>query len=300
MALEINMTLNFVKHRTIYYVFTGILVAASLASLFLFGLKTGIDLSGGSILEIEYNTQRPSNQEISQKISSLDLGEVSIQPTGEKGVILRMKNIDEAVRQEIIKRLGDVTEKQFESIGPSVGMELRNKTTAVIVLSLLAMVLYIILAFRKVSYPVKSWQYGVVTFFVLFHDILIPVGVFSVLGKLYGIQITIPVIVALLTVLGYAINNVVVVFDRIRENLSRRMSIPFEDIVNNAINQTLTRQLNTSLTTLFPLVFIYLLGGETLKYFALALIIGLVAGLYSSIFLSGQILVSWLQIQKKA
>ncbi|MFH1894402.1 MAG: protein translocase subunit SecF [Patescibacteria group bacterium] len=288
------MDFNFIKYRKIYYIFTGILVAVSAVSLFLFGLKPGIDFTGGSILEVDYNDQRPQNQEISQKISSLDLGEVSIQPTGEKGVILRMKNIDENIHQEVIRKLGDVAEKRFESIGPSIGMELKSKTTTVIVLSLLAMVLYIIFAFRKMSFPVRSWQYGIATLFILFHDILIPVGVFSVLGKLYGVQITIPVIVALLAVLGYAINNVVVVFDRIRENLLRSASVSFEDVVNNAIKQTLTRQFNTSLTTLFPLVFIYLLGGQTLKYFALALILGIIAGFYSSIFLAGPILVSWL------
>jgi len=162
------------------------------------------------------------------------------------------------------------------------------------------LVLYIIFAFSKVSFPVKSWQYGVATLFILFHDVLIPVGVFSILGKFYGVQVTIPVVVALLTVLGYAINNVVVVFDRIRENLLKKTSIPFEDTVNNAIKQTLTRQFNTSLTTLFPLMFIYLLGGETLKYFALALMIGLIAGFYSSIFLAGPILVSWLKNSKKS
>ncbi len=300
MALEINMAFNFIKYRKIYYIFTGILVVVSAMSFFLFGLKPGIDFTGGSILEVDYNVQRPQNQEISQKISSLNLGEISIQPAGDKGVILRMKNIDENLHQEVIRKLGDIEEKRFESIGPSVGMELKSKITTVIVLSLLAMVLYIIFAFRKVSFPVRSWQYGAATLFILFHDILIPVGVFSVLGKFYGVQITIPVIVALLTVLGYAINNVVVVFDRIRENLLRRTSVSFEDIVNNAIKQTLTRQFNTSLTTLFPLVFIYLLGGQTLKYFALALILGILAGLYSSIFLAGPILVSWLGNRKKA
>lgn len=294
------MTFNFIKYKKIYYIFTGILIVASAMSFFLFGLKPGIDFTGGSILEVDYMDQRPSNQEIRQKISDSDLGEFSVQPTGEKGVILRMKNIDENVRQEIILKLGNVTEKRFESIGPSVGMELKSKTAKVIALSLLAMVLYIIFAFRKVSFPVKSWRYGMATFFILFHDILIPLGVFSVLGKLYGVQITIPIIVALLTVLGYAINNVVVVFDRIRENLSKRLSVSFEDVVNNAIKQTIIRQLNTSLTTLFPLAFIYLLGGETLKYFALALMLGLLAGLYSSIFLAGPVLVSWLGNRKKA
>ncbi len=161
------------------------------------------------------------------------------------------------------------------------------------------MLLYIAFAFRKVSRPVKSWQYGVVSLFVLSHDVLIPLGIFSFLGKFYGIQITIPVIVALLTVVGYAINNVVVVFDRIRESLIKRALISFEETSNSAIRQTLTRQINTSLTTLFPLIFIFFIGGETLKYFALVLILGISFGTYSSIFLATPILVSWLKWRGK-
>lgn len=293
------MKLNLLKFKKVYFIFTGILVLACIFSLFTFGLKPGIDFTGGSILEVAYTKERPSNQEIRQQISDFNLGDVSVQPTGQKGVILRMPSMDETVHQEIISQLGDVEEIRFESIGPTIGMELKSKTMTVAILSILAMVIYIAFAFRKVSHPVKSWQCGIITLLILVHDVLIPVSVFSLLGKLYDVQITIPVIVAFLTVVGYAINNVVVVFDRIRENLVKRTGLSFMETVNNAINQTLTRQINTSLTTLFPLLFIYFLGGETLKYFALALIVGIVAGLYSSLFLVGPILVSWLKEVRK-
>jgi len=155
------------------------------------------------------------------------------------------------------------------------------------------MVLYITLAFRQVSRQVKSWRYGIIALVMLSHDILLTLGVFSILGKVYNIQVTIPVVVALLTVVGYAINNVVVVFDRIRENILMRAAISFDDTVNIAINQTLVRQINTSLTTLFPLLFIFFGGGDDLKYFALALILGIVFGTYSSIFLAGTLLAAW-------
>ena len=161
------------------------------------------------------------------------------------------------------------------------------------------MLLYIAFAFRKVSRPVKSWQYGIVSLFILSHDVLMPLGILSIVGKFYDVQITIPLIVALITVVGYAINNVVVVFDRIRENLIKRTLISFEEISNLALNQTLTRQINTSLTTLFPLFFIFFIGGETLKYFALALILGILFGLYSSIFLASPILVNWLKWKER-
>jgi len=287
------MNINFVQYRKIYFLFSGIIILAGIFSLLFFGLKLGIDFTGGSILEIEYVNNRPSNQEIREKLKDFNLGDFSIQPTGEKGVILRMKDINQETHQKIIEKLGEIKELRFESIGPTIGKELKEKTKVVIIFSLLAILLYIIFAFSRVSRPIKSWQYGIVSILILSHDLLMPLFVFSLLGKYYGVQVTIPVIVALLTVVGYAINNVVVVFDRIREIILKTRLESFEQIVNLAINQTLSRQLNTSLTTLFPLLFIYFFGGETLKYFSLALIVGIIAGLYSSIFLAGPILVSW-------
>ena len=297
------MVINFLRFRKIYFIFSIILIIGSLTSLFVFGLKPGIDFTGGTILEIEYKTERPSNQTIRDSLKDLDLGEYSVQPTEDKGAILRMKEVSEETHQEIVQKLKDnqdLEELRFESIGPVIGKELKEKTNIVVILSILAIVIYIAVAFRRVTFPAKSWQYGIASLLILAHDVLIPLGVFSILGKLYGVQITIPVIAALLTVIGYAINNVVVVYDRLRENILRTRSRAeeFEEITNRAINQTLTRQFSTSLTTLLPLIFIFFLGGETLKYFALALMIGLAAGFYSSIFLASPILVSWLKWRK--
>lgn len=294
----------FTKHRKIYFIFSVILVVASIVGLVVFGLKPSIDFTGGSILEIEYKEVRPSNQEILEKLNEFDLGIVYVQPTGEQGVILRMKDIDENMRQQILEKLSDglgetkIEQKRFELVGPTIGRELKQKTKVVVALTLLSIVLYIALAFRKIQKPLRSWQYGIASCFALFHDILIPLGIFSLLGKFYGIEISIPVITALLAVLGYSINNTVVVFDRIRENLLRGGGF-FEEIVDKSLNQTLTRQINTSVTTLFVAAAIFLFGGETLRYFALALIIGIVAGTYSSIFLVGSILVSWFKWKQK-
>jgi len=287
--------IQFTKHRKIYFGFSGILIIASIFVLLVFGLKPGLDFTGGSILEIDYQETRPSNQEILEKLNEFDLGTIYVQPTGEKGVILRMKEIDEEIHQQILERLQDekeLEEIRFESIGPTIGQELKQKTKIVIVVALLSMIVYIALAFRKVQRPLRSWQYGIASVVALFHDILIPLGVFAVLGKFYGIEISIPVITALLAVLGYSINNTVVVFDRIRENLLKRGET-FEETVDISLNQTLARQINTSLTTLFVAGAVFFLGGETLKYFALALIFGILAGTYSSIFLAGSILVAW-------
>jgi len=288
------------KHRKIYFIFSGILILGSLASLLVFGLKPGISFTSGSILEIEYKESRPSNQEISKILDTLNVNFALPQPVGEKGIILRMGEINKETHQQILEKLGEggveIEERRFESVGPTIGSELKSKTKIVIVLALLSMIIYIALAFRRIQRPLRSWQYGITSVIALFHDILIPLGVFSVLGKFYGIEITIPVITALLAVLGYSINNTVVVFDRIRENLLRRGEV-FEETVDRSLNQTLSRQINTSLTTLFVAGAIFFLGGETLKYFALALILGIVAGTYSSIFLAGSILVTWYSLR---
>ncbi|MFH1582367.1 MAG: protein translocase subunit SecF [bacterium] len=296
------MQINYLKHKGLYFTISGLLITASLFSIFYFGLLPGIDFTGGSIMEIVFIQERPENAEVNALLAELNLGELYLQPTGENGLILRMPDISETTHQSIFNKIGEsweIEELRFESIGPVIGRELKEKTKMVIVISLIAIVSYIALAFRRLTFPAKSWQYGIASLFALFHDVLIPLGVFSLLGKFYGVQITIPVIVALLTVLGYSINNTVVVFDRIRENLIKREGKDYQDTVNISLNQTLSRSVSTSLTTLFVLTSIYLFGGETLKYFSLAMIIGLIAGTYSSFFLVSPLLVVWLKFRKK-
>lgn len=301
------MHIPFLKYKKIYFIFSGILILASLFFLITFGLKPGIDFSGGSILEFEYEAERPSNQIIKDKLVDFDLGTISLQPTGPKGVILRMKDIDENSHQQILEKLretGELEERRFESIGPVIGQELKQKTKIIIVLALSLIVLYIAFAFRKVQRPLRSWQFGVAVLIALFHDLLIPLGAFSVLGKFYDVEISIPIVAALLAVLGYSVNDTVVVFDRIRENLLKRFQTAhhrlddFEEIVNRSLNQTFVRSINTSLTTLLVIFAVFFFGGETLKYFSLALILGISAGTYSSIFIASPILVSWLKGQK--
>lgn len=290
------MQLNFLKYKKVYFTFSGIIILASIISLAVFGLNLGIDFTGGSILELKYEGPKPSIENIKQSLS--EVGNVSVQMSGEDSIIIRMRNISEQEHQNVLLVLSEgyqVEEQRFESIGPVIGKELKQKTNILVVVALLAIVLYIAFAFRKVQRPIRSWQYGIASLVALFHDVLIPLGIFSVLGKLYGIQLTIPVIAALLTVLGYSINNTVVVFDRIRENLIRGVGENFNQTVNLSLNQTLTRCLNTSLTTLLVLLSIYFFGGATLQSFSLVLIIGIIAGTYSSLFLASPLLTSFLK-----
>jgi len=219
-------------------------------------------------------------------------------------MLIRTGNLSQDMSQKIIqtlKKKWELDEKQFKSrtVGPSISRELREKTWVVTALALFAILLYITYAFRKLTYPVRSWQYALAAILALFHDVLIPTGVFSLLGKFYGVPFTIPIVTALLTVFGYSINDSVVVFDRIRENLLTTRGQTFEETVNKSLNQTLTRSFNTSFTTLLVLFAIFFFGGETLRYFSLTLIIGIGCGTYSSIFLASPILVTWLKKKRR-
>ena len=291
--------INFVKHSKIYYIFSAVLLSASLFSLLFFGLKWGIDFTGGSIIEGEFSESVLDNAMVKQQLADLSLGEVIVQPTGEKGIILRLKSVDEETHRKVLEKLGSAQERRFEAIGPIIGQELTKKTRVAVVLALLSIIIYITFAFAKLSWPMKSWQYSIAALLALFHDILIPLGAFAVLGRFYGAEMTIPIIAALLTVLGYSINDTVVVYDRIRENLLKRKFSTFEETVNQSLNQTLSRSINTVVTVLLTLFAIYFFGGETLKYFSLALIVGIVSGMYSSICIASPLMVSWAKWQEK-
>ena len=293
------------KFRKLYFTFSGILIIASIFALALWGLRLGIDFKGGSLLFGEFGQKSPSREEISTALESLDLGELIIQSSGERGVILRFKEIDETKHQQLLIVLnkigGDFREKSFESIGPSIGRELSANAFKAIALVLVLIVGYIALVFRKVSYPLASWKYGVAALIALFHDVIIPLGLFAVLGRFYNIEISSGFIAAILTVLGYSVHDSIIVFDRIRENLIKHQGRSFDETVDKSVNQTFTRSLNTSLTVILVLLAIYFLGGESMKYIALVLMVGIAVGTYSSIFIGSTLLVSWnkFAMQKK-
>lgn len=298
----LNITLN----RKIFYTVSGIFVVASVIASALWGLQFGIDFKGGSVLEINYFVL-PDLNLISDSLKPLKLNDLKISPVGSTGVILRFKETDEATHQNILKILKDkvdasvgVDERRFSSIGPTIGAELRQKSIKAVIIVLLGISLYIAWAFRKVSQPISSWRYGVVTLVALFHDLIIPIGLFAYLGRFYGIEVGTNFIVALLVILGFSVHDTIVVFDRIRENLKRYTHLDFISLVSQSINETLVRSLNTSLTVLLTLAVLYVFGGENLKYFVLALMVGIFAGTYSSIFVAAPLLATWLKILKKS
>ncbi len=292
--------IQFIKYKKIFFGLTLSMVAASAAAIAVWGLKPGIEFTGGSILEVEYENDRPANDAVRQKIAdAAQLQNVSVYASGDRGLIVRTENLNSEQYGQVVSALaaeGNFEEKSFEAIGPMVGKELTGKMSLLVFVSLVAMLLYIAVAFRGVPGRVNSWQYGIASFLILCHDIIVPLGVFAALGAFLGVQITIPVITALLIVVGYAINNVIVVYDRVRENLLRDHRADFAENANRAVNQTLSRQINTSLATLLPVFAIYFWGGVSLQYFALALILGIAVGTYSSVFLAAPMLVLWQEI----
>lgn len=248
-------------------------------------------------MELEYASSTPAQATLVTQLAPLNLSE-SIRPTGTNGYIIRMRAITQNEKfslTNILTASGTiaVTEKRFDSIGPVLGTEALRKSMASIIFVLLAIILFIAFAFRKVSQPVSSFKYGLIAIIALLHDVIIPTGVFAVLGHFLGYEIDTLFVTALLVVLGFSVHDTIVVFDRVRENLNHAPAKkPFDEIVGESISQTFTRSINTSLTTLLALLVLYLVGGEATHHFSLALIIGIIAGTYSSIFIGSPLLVT--------
>ena len=294
--------LRIIQKRKIFFTFSGILVLASILALSLWGLNLGIDFTGGSLLEVSYLNQRPDVTQIPDSLAPLELGEIKAQPSGDKEVILRMRTLTEAEHQEVsntLKNSGEVIENRFESIGPVIGQELKSKAWIAVLLALIFIIAYIAYAFRHVSKPVASWKFGISAIIALAHDILIFTGIFAVFGYFLNIEVGILFVTALLTVLGYSVNDTIVVFDRVRENLIYRPKETFVETVNHSVNETIRRSINTSLTTLLVLLSLYFLGGSSIKEFVLVLVLGTIFGTYSSIFVASPLLVIWQKLSRR-
>ena len=290
-----------ITYRKWSYIFSLILIAGSLLSIAFFGFKTGIDFAGGSLLEVSYTGERPSVEDISLELDKNPaLHGYSIRPTGDKGYILRTPYLEGSSHSEALQALSlgkeIPTEIRFDAVGPTVGVELKTKALLSLALVMLAIVLFIAFAFRKVSEPVSSWIYGLVAITALAHDVIIPTGFFSIMGHFAGFEIDGLFVTALLVVLGFSVHDTIVVFDRVRENLrlnkEKKNKEEFGATVGKSVAQTFNRSINTSLTTVLALLALYFFGAGATQHFALALIVGIVAGTYSSIFLGSPLLVT--------
>ena len=294
------MIYKIIQKRKFFLTISSLAAVASLLALFFWGLNFGIDFTGGSLMEVEFTNYKPTINEISDSLKDTNLHNLIIQPT-ENSTILRFKENTEEVHQLVVQKLQNMAkdkpnvifkELQFDSVGPSIGQELKSKSFNATAIVFIMIIIYISWAFSKVSKPIASWKYGVAAIIALIHDILFILGVFSVLGHFYGIEVNTPFIAAVLTVLGYSVSDTIIVFDRIRENLPKSHE-DFENTVNRSVNQTLTRSINTSFSAILALLAILFFGGSTIKDFALALAIGIFIGTYSSIFIASPVLVVW-------
>ena len=286
-----------IQKSNVWYAVSGALVAASIVVLAVWRLTFGIDFTGGSLLTVAFAQTRPEPKAILETLQQFDLGEIVLQNSAELSVNMRFKEISEDRHRDIVQafveRFPGAQERRFEFIGGTIGRELKTRSLWMLCVVLVCILLYIAWSFRHVSRKVSGWQYGVTAIVALFHDVLITLGVFSVLGHYLHLEVGAPFIAAVLTVLAYSVNDTIVVFDRIRENLIKLRNVPFEEAVNTSVNQTMYRSVNTSLTILLSLAAIFFFGGESIKYFVLTLIVGISVGTYSSIFLASPVLVSW-------
>jgi len=289
--------LNVIKYYKFWFAVSGILFFAGVLSISIFGLELGIDFKGGTLTEVRFETQTPPISELQTILGDNGFADALIQPAGENSAIIRTGPIEKEEHDKLLKALTDkyttVTEEQYTSIGPVIGKELRSQAFVQLFLVSLGIILYIAYAFRKVTRPVSSWRFGLAAIVALVHDLFIVIGAFSILGHFWGVEVDSLFVTAILTVLGFSVHDTIVVFDRIRENLRVRAGQTLSDIINSSINQTLVRSINTSLTVVFVLTALLLFGGETIRYFVLALLIGIVAGTYSSIFVASPILLVW-------
>ena len=288
--------MNLMKYKLLYFLFSTLLILPGLYYLVTSGLKLGIDFTGGALLEYKVE-QTVGGEQLREVISKQGIEVGQITTSGENTYIIRTKPVEQGKLNELNTKLteefGQVEVRRTENVGPVIGKELEQKAILATAVASLAIVLYIAFSFRKVPKPTSSWRFGAAAIVALIHDVLMVVGAFAILGRYLGVEIDTLFVTALLTVIGFSVHDTIVVFDRIRENLIKNINRKFTEVANISVVQTLGRSLNTSLTVVFVLLTLLLFGGETIKWFVVALLIGIISGTYSSIFNATALLTYW-------
>ncbi len=285
--------MDVVGKRKLWFAISIIAVVPGILALIFWGLKPGIDFTGGQELEVSGNLNQTQVADI---VASTSVKDVTVTTSGRDRLLIRYSDIgvgeSQAVHQKIksILESQNISETSFSSVGPSVSKDITRNAAIAVALASLAIIIYIAFAFRNTPPPVSPWSFGVTAIIAVLHDTLLLLGVFAILGHFLGVQIDALFVTAVLTVIGFSVHDTIVVYDRIRENL-RRYNKPFETIVNDSILETFSRSINTSLTVLLVLLAFFLFGGQSIKYFILALLIGIISGTYSSIFNASPLLV---------
>lgn len=300
--------MNLVKYKNFFFGLSLLFVIPGVAALSIWGLRLGVDFVGGALWEIKFVQSE-------QEAGSVDAGKFesflnekgaevsSVAATSGNSILIKMRIADEAkiaeIKKEINISFGEIEDLRLETVGPVISKELTKKALMAVVIAVVAIVLYVTWSFRAVPKPASPVAFGFCTIFALIHDILIVVGIFVFLGHFFNIEVDSLFITALLTVIGFSVHDTIVVFDRIRENLRKHSDFSFEKVVNHSLLETMARSLNTSVTVVFVLLALILFGGETIKIFVLALLVGIISGTYSSIFTAAPLLVVWNDIGRR-
>ncbi len=297
--------MQIINKRKYFYIVSGTLVVASLVILAMWGLKFGIDFTGGTEMQVKFSESIPAGGVIVDKLKPLNLDSLTVITASDGTVDIDYKNSNDQINTEVFDNIQELDKNAVQLstnfIGSTVSGQLKTDAIESLILAIIGIALYVAWAFRKVSRPVSSWKYGLGAIIALMHDILITVGVFVILGKFFGVEVGVPFIAALLTILGYSVNDTIVVFDRTRENLLHAgAKDDFEDIVNRSLNETLARSINTSLTVILVLFALVFFGGESIRYFSVALLFGVTFGTYSSIYVASALLVTIYKYQIKS
>lgn len=298
-----------VKKRIIFFIISLILIAGSFGVMAQYGLNYGIDFKGGSILEVTYvdveGSVTPTLDQVKTILTDAGLQNTLVSPRGEKGYVIKMRELSQEEKNGVIRALtstgvNPVMVEKFNSIGPVVGDELRSKAYVAIAVVLFCIILFILFAFRKVRNPLN---YGIATIVALAHDVIIPTGIYVLWSQYTGAEIDLLFVSALLAILGYSVHDTIVVFDRVRENALKNSGVKnglsFEEVVGKSVTETMARSINTSLTTAITLLALYFVGGSSTQNFAFILLMGIIVGTYSSIFIASPLLVTLESWKKK-
>lgn len=295
-----------VNHRGLFFTLTGIVVALAIAAMIIFHLPLGIDFTGGSLIQIQYPAGRPALASIQAELAQASFASASVRPQGADSINIRTRTLTPEEHAALLSALtsqastastssSQATELSYTSIGPALGSQFTSKALWAILAVLLVIVIYIAFAFRKVSRPVPSWGYGLTIVAILVHDLIIPTGFYAVLAHYTGAEVDSLFITALLALMGYSINDTIVIFDRVREHLRNNektnLKEEFATTVGKSIRETMTRSINTSLTVVLALLALIILGASATRDFALVMLVGVIAGTYSSILLAAPLLV---------
>ena len=287
-----------ITHRGFFFWLTGLILAAAIGAILVWGLPLGIDFTGGSLMQVSYQDSRPALADIEKQISAVHEGTVSVRTVGTQEISIRARTMTPEEHEAILAAISSnapATELAYTSVGPALGSQFTNKALWAIFAVILAIMLYIAFAFRKVSRPVPSWGYGLTVVAMLLIDLIVPAGFFAAYAHVTGAEVNSLFIVALLALLGYCVNDVIVIFDRIREHLNKNeregIRESFKDTIGRSINETMTRSINTALTVALALIALIYFGAEATRNFALVMLVGVVAGTFSSITRSAPLLI---------